>query len=173
MNNNQLIPYLTAHETADFDFIKQLFGSTPVVKKWRYYYGYNDALRTIDLAYSPNIYDDWVLFIPPGATRLADKLARKHPEIFNHYATVEKLFFSGLKPEHLKQALASQQMVGVSLELAKEVLTEANIEFNEEEIIYLKAELLKKNSTYLSKNSWMILTLGIVIIAILVLIFVL
>jgi len=171
--NNELIPYLTAHETADFDFIKQLFGSTPVVKKWRYYYGYNDALRTIDLAYSPNIYDDWVLFIPPGATHLADKLARKHPEIFNHYAVLEKNFFRGLKPEHLKQALASQQMVGVSLELAKEVLQEANVEFNEEEIIHLRAELRQKNNANSSKNAWMLLILGIVIISIFVLIFVL
>lgn len=141
-----LVPYLTIGETADQEAVRALFGNREVVFKWRYYYGYDDALRTIDLAYSKNIYDDWVLLIAPSERAFADQLLEKHPDIFNAFEKVEEAFLRGLRIKDLKTIVASEQMEGINLEIAQKILKENNIYYTDEQIRTMKVALKEKNS---------------------------
>lgn len=149
----ELLPYLLLDELADVASFREIMKreGIEIVLKWRYYYGYNDAIRIIDFVETKGIYDAWAVLLPKDCQEKADKLLEKHPSILSYFEPAEERFFRGLKTSDLEKALASQQMIGRSLALALKVLKEQNIRYTDNEIQTLKEALLLNNTKKSSK----------------------
>lgn len=167
--NRELIPYVAMHETAKVEQVLGIFEGIEITREWRYYYNYSDALAIIDLTYTKGVYDDWILLIDVKDKDQVNSIIPKYPEIFKRFDVVEEQFLRGLKQEDLIKALASKHMKGVQLELAREILKEQGISFEDEEINELKVQLIEKNLERRKKSKW----LEMVILFFLVIIFLL
>lgn len=168
---NELLPYLILDESADVALFMEMMEKEgiEIVLKWRYYYGYKDAIRIIDFVETKGIYDAWVVFLPENCQEKADRLLKKHPSILSYFEPAEERFFRGLEISDLKKTLASQQMTGRSLALALKVLKEQNIIYTDNEIQTLKEALLLENakkSTGVGRAKILIYCLFILIITI-------
>jgi len=145
---NELVPYLILDELADVELFKKMMNEKgiEVVLQWRYYYGYNDAIRIIDFVETKGIYDGWAVLLPKDCQEKADVLLEEEPTILSYFEPAEERFFRGLETSSLKKAIASQQMKGQSLTLALKILREEQITYNKDEIKALKEDLLLKNT---------------------------
>lgn len=150
----KLVPYLILHELADVDSFKKMMEEEgiEIALQWRYYYGYNDAIRTIDFVETKGIYDAWAVLLPKDCQKKADEILEQKPSILKYFEPAEERFFRGLKTADLKKALASQQMNGRSLELALKILKEENFTYNNNEIQALKEALVLENARKASKT---------------------
>lgn len=146
--SKELMPYLILDELADVDSFKKMMEEEgiEIALQWRYYYGYNDAIRTIDFVETKGIYDGWAVLLPKECQEKADKILQQNPSILNYFEPAEERFFRGLKIADLKKTLASQQMNGRSLELALKILKEQDLTYNNNEIQALKDDLVLKNA---------------------------
>jgi hypothetical protein len=151
-NSNEFLPYLILHELADVEAFKVRMKKEEIdfVLEWRYYYGYNDAIRIIDFVETKGIYDAWAVLLPKACQAQADKLVVESPTILKYFEPAEASFFRGLKTEDLEKSLASKQMTGCSLALALKILKEQNITYSANEIQALKEELALKNAKKVS-----------------------
>ncbi|MFT5645499.1 MAG: hypothetical protein ACI976_000169 [Aureispira sp.] len=151
VNNNsskKLVPYLILHELADVDSFKKMTEEEgiDIALQWRYYYGYNDAIRTINFVETKGVYDAWAVLLPKDCQEKADKILKQNPAILKYFEPAEERFFRGLKTADLKKALASQQMNGRSLELALKILKEEGFTYPNNEIQALKEALVLENT---------------------------
>jgi len=146
--SKELVPYLILDELADVDSFKMIMEEEgiEIVLKWRYYYGYNDAIRTIDFVETKGIYDAWAVLLPKDCQEKADKILQENLSILSYFEPAEERFFRGLKTADLKKALASQQMNGRSLELALKILKEEGFTYHNNEIQALKDALVLENA---------------------------
>jgi len=146
-SSEKLMPYLILDEVADVESFKVLMekAGVEIVLKWRYYYGYNDAIRIIDFVETKGIYDAWAVLLPVDCQEKADEILKENPSILEYFEPAEERFFRGLKTADLEKALASQQMMGSSLELALNILKEQNITYHTDEIQALKEALVHRN----------------------------
>jgi hypothetical protein len=147
-STKELLPYLILDELADVESfkIKMEKAGIEIALNWRYYYGYNDAIRIIDFVETKGIYDAWAVLLPKDCQAKADELVQQNSSILSYFEPAEEAFFRGLKTIHLEKALASQQMNGRSLIVALNILKEQNITYNEDEIKALKAALVLDNT---------------------------
>ena len=150
----ELLPYLILDETADVGAFKARMEKEgiEIALKWRYYYGYNDAIRIIDFVETKGIYDAWAVLLPRDCQAKADALVQEQAFILSHFEPAEEAFFRGLETVHLEKALASQQMKGRSLALALKILQEQNIRYNKDEIKDLKETLVLENAKKSAKT---------------------
>lgn len=149
LNEKHLLePYWVLQETADEKALVELLktANIPVDLQWRYYYGYNDAIRIIDFVETEGIYDGWVVLLPPAAQATAENVVAEYASKLEPFGEAEERFFRGLDVVVLKQALASKQMTGKSLARARAILKEQNEEYSDEEIEQMKQEQYQKNS---------------------------
>ena len=165
-----LVPYLILDELADVEAFKLKLKAEGIdfVLQWRYYYGYNDAIRIIDFVETKGIYDAWAVLLPKDCQEKADQLLQEQPSLLSYFEPAEEGFFRGLETVHLEKALASQQMKGRSLALALKILKEQHITYNKDEIQALKADLVIQNAQKAAKiGQTKLLIWGIIIIIIL------
>ncbi|CAA6800208.1 MAG: Unknown protein [uncultured Aureispira sp.] len=151
--SKELVPYLILDELADVESFKVMMEAEgiEIALQWRYYYGYNDAIRIIDFVETKGIYDAWAVLLPKDCQEKADEIRLKHRSILDYFEPAEERFFRGLKTADLEKALASQQMNGRSLELALKILQEKNITYKAPEIQALKEALVQKNAQKVAK----------------------
>lgn len=145
--SKELVPYLLLDELADVESFKKSMKEEGIefVLQWRYYYGYNDAIRIIDFVETKGIYDAWAVLLPIEDQAKADQLAFKMPALLSYFEPAEERFFRGLKTADLEKALASKQMKGQSLTLALKILKEQGIVYDQNEIQVLKDNLVLQN----------------------------
>lgn len=146
--SKELVPYLILDELADVDSFERMMEEKgiEIALQWRYYYGYNDAIRTIDFVETKGIYDGWAVLLPENCQEKANKLVEQQPFVLSYFEPAEAHFFRGLKIAHLEKALASQQMDGCSLELALKILKEQDVIYTNNEIQALKDALVLENT---------------------------
>lgn len=164
-------PYLILSETADKEAFEHLMNErgVDVAFEWRYYYGYKDAIRIIDFVETKGIYDAWVVFLPLSAKKVADEMVAENPQILAYFDQAEEQFLRGLAVPILTQALASQQMTGLSLALTKQILKEEGLVFSDEEIERRKEVQRHRNETKKTKVGQTKLLIWLVTIVVVVL----
>lgn len=146
-NGSTWVPYLYLKETATLADLAALAqeANIELVPKTRYYYRYKDALRIIDFVRAKGVYDGWVVLVQADDRPQATEMLRHHPNVLLPFAEVEQQFLSSLSTEHLRQALGSQYMKGLSLEIATQLLSERKQPVTPEEIALIKEEVRTRN----------------------------
>lgn len=120
------VPYLYLVESATLADLAAIAKNAgiPLVPKERYYYRYKDALRIIDFVQTKGVYDGWAVLVRAEDRPRATELLREHPDLLLPFAEVEREFLSHLPTAQLKEALGSQHMHGIALDLAMQLLSE-------------------------------------------------
>ena len=150
------VPYLYLVESAtlaDLAAIAEQAG-VRLIPKERYYYRYKDALRIIDFVQAEGIYDGWAVLVRPEDRPRATELLLQHPDLLLPFAEVERRFLDSLSTPHLRQAIGSQHMHGIALDVAMQLLAERQQPITTEAVAEAQAAVRIRNAEQHPKVQW-------------------